>query len=177
VGSADIMAMGGTADSESIRDKVMTALSMKFRPEFLNRIDEFVTFNPLGMEQLVPIVTLELSKVSKRLAEKGLKLSVTDGAKSWIAESGYDPVFGARPLKRTIQRSVETPIAKAILGGMFAKDTTVMLDARPGDSQLTLSSIPPSSSSSSPSASSSSSSTSNEGKSSSTESWVENIMQ
>lgn len=176
VGSADIMSMGGSADQESIRDKVMSALSMKFRPEFLNRIDEFVTFNPLGMDQLVPIVTLELNKVSKRLAEKGLKLSVTDGAKAWLAEAGYDPVFGARPLKRTIQRAVETPIAKAILGGMFVKDATIILDGRPGDSQLTLSSNPPAGSAIS---SNGDKNLSEESKTSpqDSSSWAENIMQ
>ena len=106
-------------DNVGVKAKVMEALRSRFRPEFLNRIDEFVTFNSLGMEQLVPIVSLELEKVANRLTDRKLTLSVTDSAKQWLGELGFDPSYGARPLKRTIQREVETPIAKAILGGKY----------------------------------------------------------
>ena len=140
IGSADIITSAG--DSEAIRDKVMGALRGKFRPEFLNRIDEYVIFNSLGEDQIVPIVGLEIEKVALRLKDKKLSLSLTDGAKSWLASKGYDPVFGARPLKRTIQREVETPIAKGLLGGLYAEDSTILVDATIGDDKLTITNIP-----------------------------------
>jgi ATP-dependent Clp protease ATP-binding subunit ClpB len=138
VGSQDIISSAG--DYDDIKDKVMSAMRAKFKPEFLNRIDEFVTFSPLGMDQLTSIVELELQKVALRLKERKLSLSVTDGAKAWLAEAGYDPVYGARPLKRTIQREVETPIAKGILGGEYADSASIVLDARPGDKVLSITS-------------------------------------
>jgi ATP-dependent Clp protease ATP-binding subunit ClpB len=125
-------------DTELIRSAVMEALRARFRPEFLNRIDEFVTFKPLGMEQLGPIVGLELKKVEKRLQDRQLTLVLTDGAKEWLAIRGYDPVYGARPLKRTIQREVETPIAQAILRGSFPEKSNILVDAKPGDEKLTI---------------------------------------
>lgn len=140
VGSAEISALGLTNDAAK-KEATLAALRQRFRPEFLNRIDEFVNFNSLGMEQLIPIVDLELKKVSKRLVEKEIELSATEGAKSWLATLGYDPTYGARPLKRTIQREVETPIAKGLLGKKFPAGSTIILDAKPGDSQLTISSV------------------------------------
>ena len=140
IGSAEIAA-SGSSDNEEIKATVMEALRARFRPEFLNRIDEFVTFKSLGMTQLGPIVGLELQKVEKRLADRKLTLSITDGAKLWLAERGYDPVYGARPLKRTIQREVETPIAQAILGGKFQDHDIVLLDAQQGDDKLTISAV------------------------------------
>lgn len=137
VGSAEISSMNLT-DPTLVQEATMGALRRQFRPEFLNRIDEFVTFNSLGMEQLVPIVSLELEKVNLRLGDRGLRLSATEGAKQWLAERGHDPAYGARPLKRTIQREVETPIAKGILRGDYQKGSTVMIDARSGDASLTI---------------------------------------
>jgi ATP-dependent Clp protease ATP-binding subunit ClpB len=140
VGSTDIMNMD-LGDEELVRTRVMDALKARFRPEFLNRIDEFVTFKSLGMDQIVPIVGLELEKVNKRLAARKLSLSVTESAKSWLATLGYDPAYGARPLKRTIQREVETPVAKLILAGKFPEGSTVLIDAQPGSDRLDISSV------------------------------------
>jgi ATP-dependent Clp protease ATP-binding subunit ClpB len=142
VGSAEISELAGmSGDNQELRQEVtMNALKQKFRPEFLNRIDEFVNFNSLEMEQLTPIVSLELEKVRARLKARELKLEATEGAKSWLAARGYDPVYGARPLKRTIQREVGTPLAKGILAGKYPLGSTVMLDASEGDSQLTITS-------------------------------------
>mmetsp|Transcript_18106 Transcript_18106/g.24831 ORF Transcript_18106/g.24831 Transcript_18106/m.24831 type:complete len:295 (-) Transcript_18106:219-1103(-) len=140
VGSSEISQLGVTDDSLR-REATMAALRQRFRPEFLNRIDEFVSFNSLGMEQLVPIVDLELKKVAKRLEDKNLELSATDGAKAWLATLGYDPAYGARPLKRTIQREVETPISKGLLAGKYPQDSTIVLDAKPGDAALTISNV------------------------------------
>jgi ATP-dependent Clp protease ATP-binding subunit ClpB len=137
IGSAEISAMGIT-DEAMRREATNAALKLKFRPEFLNRIDEFVNFNPLGMEQLVPIVSLELNKVNKRLEDKKLRLTATEGAKTWLATVGYDPAYGARPIKRTIQREVETPMSKGILGGKYPAGSTLLIDAKPGDGQLTI---------------------------------------
>jgi ATP-dependent Clp protease ATP-binding subunit ClpB len=140
IGSMEIQSMNPD-DSFAIKESVMALLRAKFRPEFLNRIDEFVTFKSLGMEELLPIVSLELAKVEKRLADRKLSLSVTDGAKQWLAEVGHDPTFGARPLKRTIQREVETAVAKGILGGVYPAGSTILIDARPGDAKLTITSF------------------------------------
>lgn len=137
VGSSEI-SMLDIKDPESIKSATMIALKQRFRPEFLNRIDEFVNFNSLGMEQLVSIVGLELSKVANRLKDKELNLFVTESAKQWLAEHGYDPGYGARPIKRTIQREVETTIAKGILGNKYPTKSTLVLDGRPGDAKLTI---------------------------------------
>jgi len=137
VGSAEIAQLD-TTEPAAVKAATMVALRQKFRPEFLNRIDEFVTFNSLGMEQLVPIVSLELKKVNKRLADRGFTLDATEGARQWLAEIGHDPAYGARPIKRTIQREVETPIARGILGNKYPPKCTILLDAKEGDDVLTI---------------------------------------
>jgi len=104
-----------------------------FRPEFLNRIDEIVEFRPLSKEQLAEIVELQLARLRGRLAERGLSLELTDGAKEAIAEAGWDPTYGARPLKRAIQRLVENPLALRLLEGEFAEGDTVRVDVKDGE--------------------------------------------
>jgi ATP-dependent Clp protease ATP-binding subunit ClpB len=104
-----------------------------FRPEFLNRIDEIVEFEPLSKEQIGEIVDLQLRRVRERLAERGLSLEMTDEAKDVLAEAGWDPTYGARPLKRAIQRLVENPLALRLLEGDFAEGDTVRIDARDGE--------------------------------------------
>jgi ATP-dependent Clp protease ATP-binding subunit ClpB len=140
IGSQEIMYLD-SSDKAAVKSTVMAALKQKFKPEFLNRIDEFVTFNSLGIEQLAPIVSLELEKVAARLSDRKLSLAVTDSGKVWLANAGYDPAYGARPLKRTIQREVETPVAQGILGGRYPSGSTILIDARPGDNQLTITSV------------------------------------
>lgn len=93
-------------------EMTMRALKASFRPEFLNRIDEFVHFNALELPQLMQIVHLEINKLSQRLAERHISLQVSDEAAKWLVQTGYDPAYGARPLKRTLQREVETPLAQ-----------------------------------------------------------------
>jgi ATP-dependent Clp protease ATP-binding subunit ClpB len=109
------------------------SLSDYFRPEFLNRIDEIVEFEPLSREQLAEIVELQLRRLRERLAERGLGLELTDEAKEVIAEAGWDPAYGARPLKRALQRLVENPLALRLLEGEFAEGDTVRVDARGGE--------------------------------------------
>ncbi len=109
------------------------AMTDVFRPEFLNRIDEIVEFRPLSKEQIAEIVELQLRRVRERLAERGLGLELTDAAKEALAEAGWDPTYGARPLKRAIQRLVENPLALRLLEGGFAEGDTVHVDARDGE--------------------------------------------
>src|SRR5512133_3525243 len=109
------------------------ALTEHFRPEFLNRIDEIVVFQPLSREQLGKIVELQLARLRERLAERGLGLELTDDAKELVAEAGWDPTYGARPLKRALQRLVENPLALRLLEGEFAEGDTVRVDARDGE--------------------------------------------
>ena len=100
-----------------------------FRPEFLNRIDEIIRFRSLGREDLLPIVGVQLEHLASRLAGRRLTLDVTADARAWLAEHGYDPVFGARPLKRLIQKEIGDPLAKALLGGRYHEGDTVHVDA------------------------------------------------
>jgi ATP-dependent Clp protease ATP-binding subunit ClpB len=104
-----------------------------FRPEFLNRIDEIVEFEPLTKEQLAEIVELQLERLRTRLAERGLDIELTDEAKHVLAEAGWDPTYGARPLKRAIQRLVENPLALRLLEGEFGEGDTVRVDAKDGE--------------------------------------------
>jgi ATP-dependent Clp protease ATP-binding subunit ClpB len=104
-----------------------------FRPEFLNRIDEIVEFKPLTKDQLAEIVELQLERLRARLAERGIELELTDEAKAALADAGWDPTYGARPLKRAIQRLVENPLALRLLEGEFSDGDTVRVDARDGE--------------------------------------------
>src|SRR5262249_46607633 len=109
------------------------ALRDFFRPEFLNRVDEIVEFQPLTRDQLGEIVELQLGRLRGRLAERGLDLVLTPSAKELVAEAGWDPAYGARPLKRAIQRLVENPLAKLLLERRFTEGDTVMVDAEDGE--------------------------------------------
>jgi ATP-dependent Clp protease ATP-binding subunit ClpB len=104
-----------------------------FRPEFLNRVDEVVEFHPLTKEQLADVVELQLRRLRDRMAERGLGLELTDAAKEQLVEAGWDPTYGARPLKRAIQRLVENPLALRLLEGEFAEGDTVRVDALEGE--------------------------------------------
>jgi ATP-dependent Clp protease ATP-binding subunit ClpB len=103
-------------------------LQERFRPEFLNRIDEVVVFEPLTREQLTEIVELQLRRLRERLAERRVELELTDAAKEALAEAGWDPAYGARPLKRAIQRLLENPLALELLEGRFSEGDTVRVD-------------------------------------------------
>jgi ATP-dependent Clp protease ATP-binding subunit ClpB len=109
------------------------AMSEHFRPEFLNRIDEIVEFEALTREQLAGIVDRQLDRLRVRLAERGISLEPTDAAKETLAEAGWDPTYGARPLKRAIQRLLENPLAQRLLEGEFADGDTIRVDAQNGE--------------------------------------------
>ena len=119
--------------SEDARAAVMGELRRAFRPEFLNRLDEIIMFKPLTKENLSGIIDILMEGLKKRLADKTLKLEVTDAAKSLIIERGFDPIYGARPLKRYLQSAAETLIAKEILRGDLAAGSTLLLDAENGE--------------------------------------------
>jgi ATP-dependent Clp protease ATP-binding subunit ClpB len=109
------------------------AMRETFRPEFLNRIDEIVEFEPLTRDQIGEIVELQLARLRARLAERGLSLELTDAAQEHLAEAGWDPTYGARPLKRAIQRLVENPLAMRLLEGDFEEGDTVSVDVSNGE--------------------------------------------
>jgi ATP-dependent Clp protease ATP-binding subunit ClpB len=109
------------------------ALRDTFRPEFLNRIDEVIEFHALSREQLGEIVELQLARLRERLGERAIGLRLTDAAKEAVAEAGWDPTYGARPLKRALQRLVENPLALQLLEGAFAEGDTVLVDAKDGE--------------------------------------------
>lgn len=122
-------------DFESVKEALMGIVGEHFRPEFVNRIDELVVFHPLGKEQMYSIADIQLDRLRKRLEDEDYKMDVSRAAMDVIIEGGYDPVYGARPLKREIQREIENPLAQAILGGQLAPGATIKIDAQNG--QLT----------------------------------------
>ncbi|MFN5464543.1 MAG: ATP-dependent chaperone ClpB [Cyanobacteriota bacterium] len=129
IGSASILDLAGDpARHGEMEKRVNEALRAHFRPEFLNRLDETIIFHSLKAEELRQIVDLQVKRLAKRLEERKLGLQLDGEALDWLAGVGYDPVYGARPLKRAIQRELETPIAKAILGGTFPAGATIAVD-------------------------------------------------
>ncbi len=113
---------------EDMKEKVMTEVKKTFRPEFLNRLDDIIVFHELTEEQLRQIVDLMVKDLQKRLSERKLKFEMTDAAKSWLAKAGFDPVYGARPLRRAIERYVENPLSTKVLKGEFNEGDTVVVD-------------------------------------------------
>jgi len=120
------------SSGKELEDTVMEALKARFRPEFLNRIDEIITFNPLGMEELKLIVDIQMRYLQGRLADRKLTISVSDSVNELIVRQGFDPVFGARPVKRTIQRLIEDPLSKKILDGEFNDGDMIKADVSDG---------------------------------------------
>ncbi len=118
---------GVTGDTipENVRESVMAELRKSFRPEFLNRIDETILFKPLTLEEITTIVDLLLADLNKRLVDRRVVVALDKKAHEWVAEKGYDPVFGARPLKRFLQRNIETKLARALLSGQIAEGSEV----------------------------------------------------
>jgi ATP-dependent Clp protease ATP-binding subunit ClpB len=126
IGSQYIMEV---KDEEDMRHKVMEALRFHFKPEFLNRVDDIIIFHRLDKQHLRKIVDLQVQRLVKRLEEHGIQLVLTDRARDFLAEAGYDPIYGARPLRRVIQKQVQDSLAKLILSGEFVEGDTVTVDA------------------------------------------------
>ncbi len=113
-----------------MKKAVMEIVSKHFRPEFINRIDEMVVFHPLDKEQITRIAALQMEQVRKRLQEKELQLQLDEPILDFLADAGYDPVYGARPLKRAIQQYLENPLAQDILSGKFLPGDTIVVSMR-----------------------------------------------
>jgi len=129
IGSQYILDLAGDdTQYEEMRSRVMDAMRSSFRPEFLNRIDEIIIFHSLNKAELREIVKLQVQRLEKRLSDRKMSLKLSDSALDFLAEVGFDPVFGARPLKRAIQRELETQIAKAILRSEFNEGDTIFVD-------------------------------------------------
>lgn len=128
LGSQRIQSLAGEANYDEMRESVMEVVGEHFRPEFINRVDDSVVFHPLGQEHIRKIVDIQLAGLIARLAERELGLKLTDAAKDWLASAGYDPVYGARPLRRVIQQRVENPLANQILAGGFAPGDQIESD-------------------------------------------------
>ncbi|KAG2428621.1 hypothetical protein HYH02_014322 [Chlamydomonas schloesseri] len=146
LGSNSILEMGAAAGEDAgsaearnaIKNIVMASVRSHFRPEFVNRIDEFIIFEPLSQDQIATIVRLQAKRVAERLADKKIGLDLTESAVKHLAAVGYDPVYGARPVKRAVQQELETAIAKAVLRGEFVEDDTIVVEAEPNGAGLVL---------------------------------------
>jgi ATP-dependent Clp protease ATP-binding subunit ClpB len=130
IGSQMIMDLAGKEHEKEIQRRTMEALRQHFLPEFLNRIDEVIVFQPLGKSEIRQIVELQLKRLAQQLEENGYQLEVTDAAKNLIAEEGYDPVYGARPLKRVIQQRLQNALANELLSGSLPQGSTIVIDAQ-----------------------------------------------
>jgi ATP-dependent Clp protease ATP-binding subunit ClpB len=129
LGSQLIQELAGEENYARMKSAVMEVVGSHFRPEFINRIDEAVVFHPLGREQIRSITTIQIDYLRKRLAERDLGLQLSDAALDKLGEAGFDPVYGARPLKRAIQHQLENPLAQEILAGRFHPGQVIEVDA------------------------------------------------
>ncbi len=127
-GSLGFLQRTGDSEERAEHEKIEKALKSTFRPEFLNRIDEIITFSALSKEQMKEIVDLQMQEVQERLKEHGLNVELTPAARDWLAEVGYDPSFGARPLRRALQKHVESPLSVSLLSGQFNVGDTILVD-------------------------------------------------
>ncbi len=135
-GSLGFLQRTGSSEERAEHEKIEKALKSTFRPEFLNRIDEIITFSPLSREQMREIVELQMQEVQERLSEHGLSVILTQAARNWLAEVGYDPSFGARPLRRALQKYVESPLSIRLLSGEFGSSDIIEVDVNPDENTL-----------------------------------------
>jgi ATP-dependent Clp protease ATP-binding subunit ClpB len=131
-----IQELAGEANYDRMKSAVMEIVQQHFRPEFINRVDDIVVFHPLGKDQLRSIVDIQLGYLRRRLADRDIELVLDDAARDLLGEAGFDPVYGARPLKRAIQQQVENPLAHRILRGEFGPGAKVKVSGREGTLQF-----------------------------------------
>ncbi len=136
-GSLGFLQRTDSTEERQAHEKIEKALKSTFRPEFLNRIDEIITFSPLSLEQMREIVDLQMKEVQERLSEHGVTVELSEAARNWLADVGYDPSFGARPLKRAIQKYLESPLSLRLLAGEFKQGAHILVDVDPESNQLT----------------------------------------
>ncbi|MBL9036538.1 MAG: AAA family ATPase, partial [Rhodospirillaceae bacterium] len=129
LGSDVLAAQKDGEDVDLVRDRVMDVVRRAFRPEFLNRLDEIVLFHRLSRQHMTGIVAIQLKRLQALLADRKLELSLDERAKAWLADAGYDPVYGARPLKRVIQRELQNPLAGMLLEGAFKAGDVIQVSA------------------------------------------------
>ncbi len=127
-GSLGFLQSSASSEDRLAQEKIEKALKGTFRPEFLNRIDEIITFSPLSLEEMVQIVDLQMKEIQERLDEHGLQVELSPAARDWLAKEGFNPSFGARPLRRTLQKYVESPLSVSILSGKFASNSRIRVD-------------------------------------------------
>ena len=139
LGSQYLANLGEGEDVDSVEPQVMDVVRAHFRPEFLNRLDEIILFHRLGQEHMGPIVEIQVSRVQKLLKDRKIALALTDAAKRWLGRVGYDPVYGARPLKRAVQRYVQDPLAERLLAGEVPDGSTVRIDEGDGALEIAVS--------------------------------------
>ena len=133
LGSDVIQQRAGEANYAAMKEAVMEIVRHAFRPEFINRLDEIVVFHPLGAAQIRAIAGIQVQYLQQRLAERDMKLSLSDAALVHLGEAGFDPVYGARPLKRAIRAQLENPLAQAILAGRFGPGDLIEVDLADGE--------------------------------------------
>jgi ATP-dependent Clp protease ATP-binding subunit ClpC len=135
-GSLGFLKQSDSSEERENHEKIEKALKSTFRPEFLNRIDEIITFSPLSLEQMGEIVDIQMQEVQERLSEHGLKVELTPAARDWLAQAGYDPAFGARPLRRALQKHVESPLSVSLLSREFNSGDVILVDVDEDKSSL-----------------------------------------
>ncbi len=135
-GSLGFLQHSDSSEERLAQEKIEKALKGTFRPEFLNRIDEIITFSPLSREQVKQIVDLQMNEIQERLAEHDLKVMLTERARDWLANVGYDAAFGARPLRRALQKYVESPLSVSLLSGQFSDGNAIEVDVDPEKDSL-----------------------------------------
>ena len=128
-----------TLSSDQKTEAVLSAVRAAFKPEFLNRLDDIIIFEPLSQEELAHIVELQVRQLATRLHDRRITLDVTDAARTWLARTGYDPAYGARPLRRLVQREIGDRLARAVLAGAVRDGESVTVDLAPDGNELTIS--------------------------------------
>jgi ATP-dependent Clp protease ATP-binding subunit ClpB len=136
LGSQFLAGLGEGEDVDKVEPQVMEVVRGHFRPEFLNRLDEIVLFHRLGQEHMGPIVKLQVARVAALLKDRKIALELTEAAERWLGRVGYDPVYGARPLKRAVQRHLQDPLAEKLLAGAIPDGATLKIDE--GEGALTI---------------------------------------
>ena len=137
LGSQFLSSLAEGENVESVEPQVMEVVRAHFRPEFLNRLDEIILFHRLGLEHMGPIVDIQVARLQQLLADRKITLELSEEARAWLGRVGYDPVYGARPLKRTVQRHLQDPLADMILKGEVGDGATVRITEGDGYLQLT----------------------------------------
>lgn len=137
IGSKQIMELAGGLDDATIKEAAMDQLRKHFLPEFLNRVDEVIVFQPLGRNEIRQIVDLQIRRLIKQMAEHDYTLEVSEEARNLISQEGYDPQYGARPLKRVIQSRLQNSLANAVLSGEFPEGSVIYVDEQHGEFTFT----------------------------------------